>query len=144
MNRLPPLRWSSLAPLLIVWLSLGLRLYRLEYHSLWSDEGISLNRSARPLGELLSSMPVEQLPGYFVLLHGWISAAGSTDFAVRFFSVWASVLAVALIYRFGVDLAAVRGAATWGQRTGLVAALLLAVNPLQLWYAQEARTYSWL
>jgi mannosyltransferase len=144
MNRLPTARWASLAAMLILLLAFGLRLNRLEFHSLWSDEGISLNRSARPLDELLNTMPVEQLPGYFVLLHGWLALAGHTDFVLRFFSVWASVLAVAVIYRLGADLASTLDSAQWGRRAATVAALLLAVNPLQLWYAQEARTYSWL
>ena len=59
----------SLAAGLIVVFAFGLRLYRLEYHSFWSDEGISLGRSSRALSDLLATMPVEQLPGYFVLLH---------------------------------------------------------------------------
>jgi mannosyltransferase len=114
----------------------ALRLYRLEFHSLWSDEGISLIRSSQPLAQLLATMPVEQLPGYFVLLHFWLALAGDADFALRFFSLWPSVLAVAVIYRLGVDLG--------DRRAGLAAALLLAINPLQIWYAQEGRTYSWL
>jgi mannosyltransferase len=135
---------SSMGALLVVWVAFALRLHRLEFHSLWSDEGISILRSTRPLGELLATMPVEQLPGYFVLLHFWIGLAGTSDFAVRFFSVWPAVLAVALIYRLGADLARPEGSRDWAQGAGLMAALLLAANPFQLWYAQEARTYSWL
>lgn len=140
-------RWQHLsgaAAMLVVWMAFVLRLYRLEFHSLWSDEGISILRSTRPLGELLATMPVEQLPGYFVLLHFWLGIAGTSDFVLRFFSVWPGVLAVALLYRLGADLARPESARDWARRAGLVAALLLAVNPFQLWYAQEARTYSWL
>lgn len=140
-------RWqhlSRVAAVLVVGVAFALRLHRLEFHSLWSDEGISILRSTRPLGELLATMPVEQLPGYFVLLHFWLGLAGTSDFAVRFFSVWPGVLAVALVYRLGVDLARPDSARGWEQGAGLMAALLLAANPFQLWYAQEARTYSWL
>jgi mannosyltransferase len=127
--------WVQAAALLLLG-AFALRLYRLEFHSLWSDEGISLIRSSQPLGQLLATMPVEQLPGYFVLLHFWLAWAGDSDFALRFFSLWPSVLAVAVIYRLGADLG--------DRRAGLAAALLLAANPLQIWYAQEGRTYSWL
>jgi hypothetical protein len=121
-------------------LGLAVRTYRLDQQSLWSDEGISLQRSKQPLPQMLAAMPVEQLPGYFVLLHFWIWLAGEDDFALRFFSVWPSVLAIAVIFRLGADLGG-RQAARW---PGLLAALLLAANPFQIWYAQEARGYSWL
>lgn len=132
----PPYRFFTLMVSLILLASFALRAYRLDAQSLWSDEGISLNRSAQPLTQLLTTMPVEQLPGYYVLFHFWLAVAGDQDFALRFFSLWPSVLAVAVIYRLAVDLG--------NQRAGVIAALLLAINPFQLWYAQEVRTYSWL
>jgi mannosyltransferase len=113
-----------------------LRAYHLDYQSFWSDEGISLLRSAQPLGQMLARMPIEHTPGYFVLLHFWLQLAGDTDFATRYLSLLPSVWAIALIYRLGVDLGS-----RW---VGLVAALLLATHPFQVWYAQEARMYSWL
>lgn len=121
---------------LCVLLAFALRTWRLDHQSLWSDEGISLQRSAQSLAALLATMPVEHMPGYFVLLHFWLPWTGGHDFALRFLSLWPSVLSVALIYRLGADL---------GARTaGMVAALLLATSSFQLWYAQEARMYSWL
>jgi len=121
---------------LILLLAVLLRVYHLDFQSLWSDEGISLLRSSLPLGEMLQTMPVEHAPGYFVLLALWLPVAGASDFALRFLSLWPSVLAVALAYRLAADMGS--------RRAGLVAALLLAVNPFQVWYAQEARMYSWL
>lgn len=121
---------------LCVLLAFALRAWRLDYQSLWSDEGISLQRSTQPLATLLAAMPVEHMPGYFLLLHFWLPWTGEHDFALRYLSLWPSVLSVALIYRLGVDL----GACT----AGLVAALLLATSAFQLWYAQEVRMYSWL
>lgn len=126
-------RWLILALLVI---GFGVRMYRLEFHGLWSDEGISILRSSQPLPALVADMPVEQLPGYFVLLHFWLKVAGDSDFALRFFSLWPSVLSIALLYRLGAELG--------DRRTGLIAAALLVANPLQHWYGQEGRTYSWL
>ncbi|HXF63511.1 MAG TPA: glycosyltransferase family 39 protein, partial [Caldilineaceae bacterium] len=121
---------------LLLLLAFGLRACHLDYQSLWSDEGISLVRSALPLGEMLAQMPVEHVPGYFVLLKGWIALTGETDFGVRYFSLLPSVWAVALLYRLAVDLGS--------RQIGLLAAALLATNGFQVWYAQEARMYSWL
>ncbi|MEZ4735732.1 MAG: glycosyltransferase family 39 protein [Caldilineaceae bacterium] len=127
---------SGYALLMSLLIAFGLRAYHLDYQSFWSDEGISLQRSAQTLPTLLATMPVEHLPGYFLLLHYWLPWTGEQDFAIRFLSLWPSVLSVALLYRLGAD---------WGnRRVGLLAALLLATNPFQIWYAQEARTYSWL
>lgn len=127
---------TAVAMIIILWVSFALRLYRLDFQSLWSDEGISLQRSLQPLDDLLRNMPIEHLPGYFVILHGWLTLVGEQDFALRFFSVWPSVLTLAITYRLATDL---------GNRpAGWIAALLLATNGFQIWYAQEARTYSWL
>lgn len=125
-----------LGMLMILLLAFGLRAYHLDFQSLWSDEGISLQRAALPLTQMLAELPVEHLPGYFLLLHLWLPGAGDADFALRFLSLWPGVASVALIYRLGADL---------GHRpTGIVAALLLATGGFQLWYAQEARMYTWL
>ena len=135
----PTLRPSVLTTgvlIIILWLAFGLRAYHLDYQSFWSDEGISLRRSAQPLAELLATMPIEHLPGYFLLLHYWLPWTGEHDFALRFLSLWPSVLSVALVYRLATDLG--------NRRVGLIAALLLATNAFQVWYAQETRTYSWL
>lgn len=123
-------------PLIVIFLAFVLRLYHLDYQSLWSDEGISILRSSKPLLEMLREMPVEHVPGYFVALHFWFLLVGSGDFALRYFSLWPGVLAVALTYRLGADLGS--------RRAGLIAALLLATNAFQVWYAQEARMYAWL
>jgi len=120
----------------VLLVAFALRAYRLDGQSLWSDEGISLLRSERSLPELLDTMPVEQMPGYFVLLRGWLLLAGTEDYALRYLSLWPSVLAIALAYRLAVALGS--------RRIGLIVATLLATNAFQIWYAQEARTYSWL
>ena len=129
----------------ILLLAFALRAYHLDFQSLWSDEGISLQRSAQALPELLRTMPTEHMPGYFVLLHGWLAGAGTQDFALRFLSLWPSVLAVALIYRLGRELGqgAQAGAASVSMAAP-VAAALLATGGFQVWYAQEARMYTWL
>jgi hypothetical protein len=123
----------------IVLLAFGLRVHHLGFQSLWSDEGISLQRASLPLAEMLRTMPVEHAPGYFVALHFWIALAGSSDFALRLFSLIPSVLAVALGYRLARTLIGPGGAAA-----ALAGALLLATNAFQVWYAQEARMYAWL
>jgi 4-amino-4-deoxy-L-arabinose transferase-like glycosyltransferase len=126
----------TLTIIVVLLLAFALRLYHLDFQSLEGDEGISLQRSSQPLAQMMERMPVEHVPGYFVLLWGWLRVTGEQDFALRFLSVWPSVLAVALLYRWSASMGR--------PVTGLIAALLLATNSFQIWYAQQARMYSWL
>lgn len=136
------------AALAIVLLAFALRAAGLLGQSLWSDEGISINRSLLPFGEMLAGMPVEHAPGYFVLLGVWLRALANAaetpavfEYGLRYFSLLPGVLAVALLMRLGNELARPAKAAA---ALALVAGLLAAVNPTQQWYAQEGRMYTWL
>jgi hypothetical protein len=120
----------------VLLLAFALRVYELDFQSLEGDEGLSLQRSTQRLAIMWEYMPIEHVPGYFVLLYYWLRITGTYDFALRFLSVLPSVLAVALIYRLAADLG--------NRRAGWVAAALLATNGFQVWYAQQARMYSWL
>src|SRR5262245_255326 len=125
--------WLALAAVLA--LSLALRLHELGDRSLWLDEGISLWLARRPWDDLLPTLAThdESPPLYFALLHLW-RAGGENEAALRLPSVLAGVLAVAL--------GAALGTALGGRGAGLLAALFLAVSPVQVHHAQEARMYA--
>lgn len=128
-------RWWLLA---ILWLAAGLRLYRLEFQSIWWDEGHSIFVAAQPLGRIpsLPAMDVHP-PAYFALLHGWMALAGQSEYALRYLSVLFSLLTIPLLWRFAAALAP-RSAAPW------IAALLATLSPLYVAYAQEVRSYALL
>ncbi len=144
--------FERIAVLSILLLGFGLRAYQLDFQSFWSDEGISLLRSSAPIGQMLQEMPVEHMPGYFVLLHYWLRVAGTHDWGVRFLSLWPSVLAIALLFRLSVALCKqiyneqtdASTSRPFAIASGLGSAALLATAAFQIWYAQEARMYSWL
>jgi hypothetical protein len=56
------------------------------------------------------------------------------EFGLRFYSVIFGVLAIPLTFRLGQTLG--------DSRLGLLAALLMAVSPYQVWHSQDARMYS--
>lgn len=119
----------------IVVLATAIRLATLGAQSFWLDEGVSYVTAARPLPALLAFVGREDIhpPLYYVLLHGWL-AAGESEFWLRLLSAGAGIAAVAVfgfIGRLLIDA-----------RAGLAGAFILAVSPLQVWYAQEARMYS--
>ncbi len=139
--------------LFITLLAFALRVYHLDAMSFWSDEGISVIRARYDFPDVLSVLPVEHVPLYFVALHQWMHAVGDGDFAVRFFSLFFSVLTLPIVYKLGEAIDERRQTADGGPQlmaavlrppsaVGIMAALLCAINPLQVWYAQEARMYS--
>ena len=71
--------------LFTICLAFAQRTATLDLQSLWSDEGISLLRSNLPLVQMLTEMPVEHLPGYFVGLHYWLRLTGEDRFRVAIF-----------------------------------------------------------
>jgi len=72
---------------------------------------------------------------YYLLLHWWIKI-GDTEFVVRSLSAIFAVSTVPIVYQLGARL--------FDARVGLIAALLLSINPFFIEYAQEARGYSLL
>ncbi|HSU95113.1 MAG TPA: glycosyltransferase family 39 protein [Gemmatimonadaceae bacterium] len=117
-----------------VGVAIAIRLHGLAAANLWLDEANSWQVARRSwstlIGELRGS-PVGPL--YFVLLKPWISAFGDSVFALRAFSVLASIALIPAVYALGAKLLS--------RRAGLIAALLTALSPLELYFAQEARMY---
>jgi mannosyltransferase len=124
--------------LLIILLALGQRLYRLDAQSLWYDEGFSVYLARMDLPEITARTAADiQPPLYYYLLHAWTGLLGDSEKALRGLSLLFGVLAIPLIYGLASELFHSRLAA-------LLAALLLAVSPLHVWYGQEARMYTLL
>jgi 4-amino-4-deoxy-L-arabinose transferase-like glycosyltransferase len=121
----------------VLLLALVLRFYNLTYHSLWFDEVMSTYWATKPAGELwrvgLALTQDKHPPLYYLLLHGWTALFGPGDWAVR--SLTAVIGALAVLPTYGI------GAHLGGRRAGLLAALLLALNPFLVWYSQEARMF---
>ena len=75
-------------------------------------------------------------PLYYALAWGWTQLTGTGEVGLRSLSALAGVATVPVAYLLGAELR--------GRRTGVVAAALIAVNPMLLWYSQEARGYALL
>ncbi|MBM3130890.1 MAG: hypothetical protein FJ009_19965 [Chloroflexi bacterium] len=128
----------------------ALRVYRLDAQALWWDESLSVYRATRDLGTVLANtiliqnvVTIDTLPQvYFLLLHVLVRAFGTSEFALRFFSVSANVATIPLVYalarRWSSPSPVERGRAG----VGVIAALLAALSPFYIWYAQEARPYA--
>lgn len=120
--------------LALIGLGFLLRVMRLDFQPLWWDEGYSVWFAGQSVGTMVR-LTAEDIhpPLYYALLHLWSLALGLTPTALRLFSVAVGLPAIPLAYLLGRDL--------HEPRTGLVAAALVAVHPLAVFYGQEVRMY---
>jgi mannosyltransferase len=128
------------ALLLIAVLAIVLRVAYLDRPSLFYDEIVVMRLASQPgpsaLLRLLPQIDATRAPLHPLLLQGWFALFGATSLAGRGFSVTCGVLTVLLVERIG------RRAFDPG--TGLWAAFLFAISPMQVRYAQEVRMYALL
>jgi len=113
---------------LLLILSLGLRLISLN-QSLWLDEAISAQVvKTYSYTDIVSKFSPSDFhpPLFYITLKAWTSVFGYSEIALRLPSVIFSLITIYLVFRF----------------FGLWPSLLLALNPLYLYYSQEARMYS--
>jgi uncharacterized membrane protein len=117
----------------VLLLATFLRFFWLDHHSIWLDEAASYDYASRPLAAIFS-LPDHHPPLYYLSLHYWMAGFGDSEVSLRALSAVLGVLAVALVFTLGKEL--------FGPRAGLLAALVAALSPFWVWYAQEARMYA--
>ena len=129
---------AGLLPVALLALAFGLRAFAVGRPALRGDEGFSVVLAAKPVHEMVALMLQSEPnpPLYFVALKSWIAIAGSSELALRWPSVLAGAMLVALTYQLG--------RAWLGRPAAAGAAALAAFNPFLVWYAQDARVYSLL
>ncbi|PJF47635.1 MAG: hypothetical protein CUN48_07680 [Candidatus Thermofonsia Clade 3 bacterium] len=125
---------AAVAALLFV--AFILRSANLTGESLWRDEVDSVRFAFAPLSDLVARFTANGFNGplYHLIVRGWLSSAGVSDFALRYLSVICGVALVALVY--------VLGRRMFGARVGVLAAWLAALSPVLVWYAGEGKMYS--
>jgi uncharacterized membrane protein len=117
-----------------------LRLTGIDAKSLWFDEAYTVWLSEQPL-DVIWAVPTQpgddpHPRGLKTFLHAWIDVFGRSELATRAPIALASILNLALLGLLARRL--------FGRTTALIAVLLLAVAPLDIWYAQEVRMYMWV
>ncbi len=111
-----------------------LRLPGLGWRSVWLDEGYSVWQAEKSQAAIwLTEGDEGHPPLYYSFLHLWLGL-GRDETMIRLPSALVSLLGVALIGQLGKRVA--------GEKVGWTAAAFLAVSPLDVWYAQEARMYT--
>jgi uncharacterized membrane protein len=122
----------------VVILAAVLRLYNLDFKSLWIDELYSIV-PAHPINDLsfiIQYAKSDQPPLFFILLHGWVKLFSYTAFSGRLLVVFFGLCGVVAIYFLGKEIG--------NKRVGLFAGFLTAINYFHIIYSQELRFYSLL
>ncbi len=127
--------YAGVAALLLIFvLAFALRAYRLDGQSLWADEGNSAALAGRPFAIIANDAAQDiHPPLYYFCLRVWTRLFGTSEIGLRSLSILWGLLLVAAVYGLG------RRAG--GEARGLIAALIAAVSPFGVYYAQEARMY---
>jgi mannosyltransferase len=127
-------RWPLLA---LTVLAAALRFSTLGRQSLWYDEAFTPVHVLHPsLGATLHAVVhTENTPPLWYMLEWGVSRVlGTGAVALRLISALAGVATVPVAWAIGRELSS--------QRAALACAAIVAVNPLFVWYSQEARAYS--
>lgn len=103
--------------------------------SLWLDEATSVTQAQMPFGTMLDHLRFGDVhpPLHDAILWVLAHAFGTAPIVMRAPSLVAGTALVGVLYLAGREL--------WDHRAGLAAAVLGAVAPFAVWYAQEARMY---
>ncbi len=114
----------------------------IEAQSIWTDEGFTyfVTQYPDPLHVLVNDVHPAL---YFLLMRGWVLLTGSSELALRYFSVLPGILSIALVYQIGCEILRQRQQLDNGF-IPLTAALLMALADAEIFLAQEARSYTWV
>lgn len=129
---------NNVLMLAILILAIILRIIFIDSRSLWLDEIFSLKMAENDVLDLVQEVVRidNHPPIYYIILHYWISLFGDSELSLRAPSAIFSFLSVYFTYKVGVLL--------FNKQTAIIAGLLLSTSTFSIYYAQEARMYSFL
>ncbi len=122
----------------LVVLGAALRFATLDLQSYRYDEAVTVARILHPsLFDTLSAVPGSEStpPLYYLAAWLWSRPFGTGEVGLRSFSALAGTASIAVVYMGAVALPLPR-------RAGLIAAAMVAVSPVLIWFSQDARAYA--
>jgi mannosyltransferase len=128
-------RWW-LGTICVMVIAAGLRIFTIDSQSFWYDEAVSAQLTESSYEEIArgESKDNGNPPLYTLCAKAWSEVFGRSEAGFRSFSLLCGLLAVLFVALLGRQL--------FGPRVGLLAAVLMAVSPLQIEHSHEARTYA--
>jgi 4-amino-4-deoxy-L-arabinose transferase-like glycosyltransferase len=116
----------------------ALRFATLGGQSLWLDEAVTARLLRHDFGGMLKAIPDSEStpPLYYALAWLWTHVFGTSEVGMRSLSALLGCATIVIVWALGRRLG--------GERAALAAAALVAVNPMLIWFSQEARAYALL
>jgi len=116
----------------------ALRFATLDVQSLWYDEAVTAHLLQLHLGDLLRAIPDSESspPLYYVLAWLWAQVAGLGEVGLRALPALFGTATIPVVWALARRVG--------GDRAAMFAAALVAVNPMLVWFSQEARVYALL
>jgi hypothetical protein len=144
----------GVAAVVLCAIAFALRLWHLEFQSLWWDEGVTIYLAGQGVRALTvdKDFAVDLHPPlYHLALAGWTALAGSSVLCCRLLSVFGGVITVPLTMRSAATLLDAVPSRIDAVKSGgltfvatLAAGVLATVSPVDVFYSQESRMYSFL
>lgn len=129
--------YPQILVLLLVILGAELR-FAVSNAPLWYDEGHSVLVAIKsfPFGidNFLFTKDFQHTPFYFYFLHFWLKIFGTNEMLLRMSSAVFGIATIPLTYVVGKKL--------YNRTVGMIAALLVCVSPLMVYYSIEIRMYA--
>lgn len=127
--------WKTIYILALLVLTGSLLFAGAAQKSFWEDEAFSAVFAQRDTSELLQGLAWDVHPPLFLLMTSqWGRVFGFDELGLRSLSMMWALAALLLAYKLALDLL--------GERVALIAITFMAVNPLILMFASNARYYS--
>lgn len=123
---------------LVVAAGAALRFATLDAQSLWYDEAVTARLLRLDLGGMLEAIPDSEStpPLYYALAWLWTHVFGTGEVGLRSLSALLGTATIVVVWALGRRLG--------GDGAALAASALAAVNPMLVWFSQEARAYALL
>ena len=133
--------FEEYAPWLVIFITLvggWLRVLNPGGEGLWLDETFSLWVANHSVADMLQwIVKIDSHPPlYYLLLHYWIALNGNTPYYARLLSALFGAATIPVIYLIGKRIS--------GAVMGFAAAVIFALSPFNIYYAQETRMYTLL
>jgi hypothetical protein len=116
----------------------ALRFATLDVQSLWLDEAVTARLLRMDLGAMLRAIPDSEStpPLYYGLAWMWSQVFGTGEVGMRSLSALLGTATIIVVWALAKRLG--------GDRAAFAAAALVAINPMLVWFSQEARAYALL
>jgi uncharacterized membrane protein len=125
---------------IIVLVAAGIRLFGIDFESIWLDEGVSWYIASKPFWDVIQTVAYDTADGvlHYLILHFWLKL-GDSEFTMRLLSVLFAILTIPFIF-----LITKRLARDSNNLAGYLSAVFLCLSPFHIYHSQEVRCYTLL